>query len=151
MRSRRVKTYQRQFGHDVGDRQLIATASLLREQFRSSDIVARIGGDEFAILLPDCPLETARDICNQLKQAMMNIHIPDTKIPLLVSIGYAVHDAKERPIEESLKEADARMYQEKAKNRQAFQKYFFHTISESLLKSITNGPDPWNDTGIVQR
>jgi diguanylate cyclase (GGDEF)-like protein/PAS domain S-box-containing protein len=146
-----LKLVNDNLGHNVGDRQLIATANLLKEQFRSSDIVARIGGDEFAILLPDCPLETVRDVCNQLKQAMMNIYIPDTKIPLMVSIGYAVHAAKEYLIEESLKEADARMYQEKAKNRQAFQEYFFHTITESLVKSRINGKDSWKDIGSVQR
>jgi diguanylate cyclase (GGDEF)-like protein/PAS domain S-box-containing protein len=146
-----LKLVNDNLGHNIGDRQLIATANLLKEQFRSSDIVARIGGDEFAILLPDCPLETVRDICNQLKQAMMNIYIPDTKIPLMVSIGYAVHAARECLIEESLKEADARMYQEKAKNRQTFQEYFFHTITESLLKLRTNSKDSWKDTGSVQR
>jgi len=142
-----LKLVNDNLGHDVGDRQLIATAHLLKEQFRFSDIVARIGGDEFAILLPDCPFQTLRDICNELKKAVMNIYIPYTNIPLMMSIGYSVHESKECPIEETLKEADTRMYQEKAGNRRVFQKYFFHTITDSSSKLRTNGKNarslPW--------
>ncbi len=145
-----LKLINDNLGHDIGDRQLIAAARLLKEQFRLSDVVARIGGDEFAILLPDCPFETLRDICNELKKAVMNIYVPDTNIPLMMSIGYDVHEGKECPIEETLKEADTKMYQEKARNRRVFQKYFFHTISESSSKLQTKGENSPKDTHSVR-
>lgn len=132
-----LKLVNDNLGHNVGDRQLITTANLLKEQFRSSDIVARIGGDEFAVLLPNCSSETIRDICARLKQAMMNVYVPDTKIPLMVSIGYTVRNTKEFPIEELIKEADAKMYQDKKGNRRAFQNRFFHTIPKSSGKPRT--------------
>jgi len=132
-----LKLVNDNLGHNVGDRQLITTANLLKEQFRSSDIVARIGGDEFAVLLPDCSSETIRDICTRLKQAMMDVYIPDTKIPLMVSIGYTVRNTKECPIEELIKEADAKMYQNKKGNRRVFQERFFHIIPKSSEKSRT--------------
>jgi diguanylate cyclase (GGDEF)-like protein len=119
-----LKLVNDNLGHTIGDRQLVAAANLLKEQFRTSDIVARIGGDEFAVLLPDCSLEILEDICNRLKQAMMNRFIPHTKIPLMMSIGYAIRNRKERPIEELLKEADMNMYKEKTQNSRLFRDYF---------------------------
>ena len=116
-------------GHDVGDRLLITAANLLKEQFRTSDIVARIGGDEFAVLLPDCPSEMIKEICGKLKHAMMSRYIPDTKIPLMMSVGYATRCNKERSIEEMLKEADVNMYNEKILNRRAFRELFDNVIS----------------------
>jgi diguanylate cyclase (GGDEF)-like protein/PAS domain S-box-containing protein len=129
-----LKLVNDNLGHDVGNLQLVTTANLLKEHFRSSDIVARIGGDEFAVLLPSCSLETIKDICDRLKQAMLNRYIPDTKIPLMVSIGYAVRNTKGCPIEELLKEADVNMYKAKGENRQVFREHFYHIIPQPLVK-----------------
>ena len=126
-----LKLVNDNLGHDVGDRLLITAASFLKEQFRSSDIVARIGGDEFAVLLPDCPAEMIKEIFGRLKQAMIYRYIPDTKIPLMISVGYATRNSKERSVEEMLKEADVNMYSEKIRNRQAFRELFDHVISPS--------------------
>ena len=124
-----LKLVNDNLGHDVGDRLLITTAKLLKEQFRTSDIVARIGGDEFAVLLPDCSSGMIKEICSRLKQTMMNRYIPDTKIPLMMSVGYATRNSKERSVEEMFKEADVKMYKEKIGNRQAFLELFDNIIS----------------------
>jgi len=105
-------------------------ASLLKEQFRASDIVARIGGDEFAVLLPDCPAEMVKEICGRMKQVMINRFIPDTKIPLMMSVGYVTGSCKERPINEMLKDADMNMYKEKVQNRQAFREHFDRVMAK---------------------
>ena len=119
-----LKLVNDNLGHDIGDCLLMTAASLLKEQFRTSDIVARIGGDEFAVLLPDCPPEMVNEICDRLKQAMKNKYIPDTKIPLMISVGYVTGNCKDRPINEMLKDADMNMYKEKVQNRQAFRELF---------------------------
>lgn len=129
-----LKLVNDNLGHDLGDRLLIAAANLLKENFRTSDIVARIGGDEFAVLLPDCPSEVIEQICARMKQAMMNRYISDTNIPLMMSIGFATRDKKECSIEELLKEADVNMFNEKAQNRQAFRELFNKIILQSELK-----------------
>lgn len=129
-----LKLVNDNLGHQTGDRQLIATANLLRANCRSSDVVARIGGDEFGILLPDCSGKIITGVCDRLRQGMANLHIPDTTIPLVVSIGCATGKAKEHPIQELLKEADVNMYIEKSLNRDRFGKCFADIMSQKTAR-----------------
>ena len=125
-----LKLVNDNLGHDVGDQLLMTAASLLKEHFRASDSVARIGGDEFAVLLPDCPAEMVKEICGRMKQAMMSRCIPDTKIPLMMSVGYVTGSCKDRSINEMLKDADMNMYKEKVQNRQAFREHFDRVVAK---------------------
>lgn len=134
-----LKLVNDNLGHDIGDRQLITTAGLLKASCRTNDIVARIGGDEFGILLPDCPANITTRVCDRLKQAMVNLYIPGTSIPLIISIGYATGRAQEHPIKELLKEADVNMYIEKRLNRARFGKCFDEIMSRASLNNL-QGP-----------
>ncbi|MDE2370781.1 MAG: diguanylate cyclase [Burkholderiales bacterium] len=57
-------------GHGVGDRVLMAMAALLRAHTRAADLVARVGGEEFLLVLPDADTERAREICERLRIAV---------------------------------------------------------------------------------
>lgn len=113
-----LKLVNDELGHDVGDRMLIAAADLLKSHFRASDVVARIGGDEFAVLLANCGQQTMESIHSRLKQELTELYIDGSKIPLMMSIGFATRNNNECSIEQLLKEADDRMYEEKFKNRE---------------------------------
>jgi diguanylate cyclase (GGDEF)-like protein len=126
-----LKLVNDNLGHDIGDRQLIVTANLLKTHCRTSDIVARIGGDEFGILLPHCSGKTITGVYDRLRQGMGNLYIPDTTIPLMVSIG-TTGKAEEHPIKELLKEADVNMYAEKNLNRVRFGKRFADIMSQKV-------------------
>jgi diguanylate cyclase (GGDEF)-like protein len=56
------------FGHAVGDQVLVALAGILRDNTRHADLVARMGGEEFLLVLPDTPTERAREVCERLRQ-----------------------------------------------------------------------------------
>jgi len=64
------------FGHSTGDAMLVAVARTLQLGLRHSDFVGRMGGDEFIALLPDTPVETARQIAAKLHRAICSIAVP---------------------------------------------------------------------------
>ena len=105
-------------GHNGGDQALIALASILRKTFRESDIIARIGGDEFVVLLESTD-ENDEILISRLYE---NIRDYNAKVPqdnkLLISLGVA-HFDPENPvsIDELLSKADASMYVEKRTKR----------------------------------
>ncbi len=80
------------YGHSTGDRALKAVASTVQELLRETDILARIGGEEFTILLPNTEEDRARDIAERIRKRIEAIEVPDdqgTVVKLTTSIGYA--------------------------------------------------------------
>jgi diguanylate cyclase (GGDEF)-like protein/PAS domain S-box-containing protein len=103
-------------GHRAGDRVLNAVAELLTQRLRESDIVARIGGDEFAVLLPRGGLEEATRVTASLKDALAtSIRTPEGT-PLGASIGYGLFERHARSYDDIVTAADAAMYADKRGN-----------------------------------
>lgn len=102
-------------GHDAGDSLLKRVSQVLTTAFRSEDIIARIGGDEFAVLLPNTNTSVAEKILIRTRYVLEthNASYPDA--PLQLSIGVYTAE-KSTPLAEALKEADKRMYSEKQKH-----------------------------------
>ncbi|HZD80414.1 MAG TPA: GGDEF domain-containing protein [Actinomycetota bacterium] len=94
-------------GHQAGDRLLRQVAGAWQNQLRASDILARIGGDEFGILLPGCPLDMAATIVRRLRDS-----VPAARC----SIGVAEWDHRE-PVERLVARVDAALYEAKAAGR----------------------------------
>ncbi|EGA66655.1 sensor domain-containing diguanylate cyclase [Vibrio brasiliensis] len=104
------------YGHAAGDKVLIATAERLKSVLRASDVVARMGGDEFLILLPRIESSDDIDVINiELQKAVCHTPViyDQHLINLRVSVGYAIYDPAFEDIEEMFKLADSRMYEEK--------------------------------------
>jgi diguanylate cyclase (GGDEF)-like protein len=101
-------------GHRMGDQALVAVANLLKSTFRESDIVARMGGDEFAILAIEAETNGDRMI-HRLSEGLASLSASEEfHIPLTLSSGFAYYDP-EHPssLDEILAEADSRMYDQK--------------------------------------
>jgi diguanylate cyclase (GGDEF)-like protein/PAS domain S-box-containing protein len=104
----RLKQINDQFGHAAGDNALKKVAMLLQDSIRDNDVAARIGGDEFAVLLARTNEETAAEIVKRLRT---NIHIQDDGL-LHLSIGSATGDEGANLVD-VFRMADEMMYQNK--------------------------------------
>ncbi len=127
-----LKKINDQFGHAAGDQVLCQAARLLQSAFRAEDGLARIGGDEFAVLLPEVGRIEAEEVVHRV-HCLLGEHNQAFKGPLFnISIGIATCDAsgsvggrttrmEDAPVPKSLNEAmrlaDERMYQDKKRHK----------------------------------
>ncbi|WP_455385509.1 diguanylate cyclase [Acidihalobacter prosperus] len=108
------------FGHAVGDTALRSIARALRGELREFDIPGRIGGEEFAILLPGLEMDDALDVAERLRARVESLRIEADQsgdLHMTVSIGVAHVDAASGDIDAALRRADQAMYTAKHEGR----------------------------------
>ncbi|MCW8335403.1 diguanylate cyclase [Vibrio paucivorans] len=108
------------YGHAAGDKVLIACAERIKSVLRTSDVVARVGGDEFLVLLPRISNKNDVDVINiELQKAicLTPVIYEQHLISVHVSVGYAFYNKDVLDIEGMLKKADENMYEEKRRHR----------------------------------
>jgi diguanylate cyclase (GGDEF)-like protein len=103
-------------GHATGDAALGLTARVLRTEARQTDLLARIGGEEFALALPDCSLADGAHRAEQIRRAVERTSATWTT-PLTVSIGVAVLPAHATTSSALMASADAALYEAKRSGR----------------------------------
>ena len=109
------KAINDEHGHAAGDAALVATSRALQRRLRRTDVLARIGGDEFALLLPRVVEQGARAVAVSVRQAVAEAVLPvGIDATLQVSVGIATFGTAPLPtVAELLADADARMYDAK--------------------------------------
>lgn len=121
-------------GHDEGDRLLIACAQVIKRALRSSDVVARVGGDEFVVLLPHTDEKSGRKILKRIIRAVESYNREQAGLPLSISFGMATAESPEQPLKEVYKRADDLMYENKHMLGAAFHGRVIGTWLNDLLK-----------------
>jgi len=106
-------------GHKEGDKALVKAARILKETFRESDIVGRIGGDEFAVLAVEAKQRFAQDIIARIRRSLKETNSQEQGLfQLSLSIGFSRFDPKSpKSLDELMEEADQAMYEEKNKKK----------------------------------
>ena len=111
------KAINDQYGHETGDRALQQVGTTLRASLRESDMVARVGGDEFAALLPRTDKDRSAPVVKKLRDALNRLRVstPTGSIPLTLSLGTATVPGfpPVTSAAEVLRIADKRMYEAK--------------------------------------
>ncbi|KUO50296.1 MAG: hypothetical protein APF76_11335 [Desulfitibacter sp. BRH_c19] len=118
------------YGHSVGDEMLVKSAEVLKKSCREEDIVARWGGDEFVILLPQTSANQVGAICKRIIKKCNETYVED--IPCSMALGVATKNSGEKDIPELLKEAEYIMYKNKLTESKSAKSVLFKAILKTL-------------------
>lgn len=107
------------YGHEAGNRLLCLVVGRMREILRTTDVMARYGGDEFLVLLPETPPEGARLVAERLRAVVAggSLDVEGKSIPTTVSIGIACYPGDGRDTRNLIDHADRAMYQSKERGK----------------------------------
>ena len=111
------------YGHATGDRVLVETTRVMRKTIRDSDLLGRVGGEEFALLLPHTARQGALFLAERIITSIRtaSINTDDTLLKVTVSIGGATCESSRTPLDQLLQRADEQLYQAKLSGRDRFE------------------------------
>jgi diguanylate cyclase (GGDEF)-like protein len=110
------KTFNDQYGHIAGDRVLVAVSEALRGYLRPTDLIARFGGDEFAVLLPGIELGQAQQTAERLRQHVASLSPSSLSTAITISIGVSANGSDD-DVAKLVTRADSAMYDAKERGR----------------------------------
>jgi diguanylate cyclase (GGDEF)-like protein len=118
------KAVNDRFGHSAGDALLRLVGSTIRNNIRATDIVARFGGDEFVILLPETGPEPARVITDKIQKISLDL-MQKNQWPVTLSLGVVTFIQPPSTVDEMLKISDGLMYAAKNNGKNAIRYELF--------------------------
>jgi len=119
-------------GHKAGDILLKNAAQVIQKSFRQRDAVARIGGDEFAIILPGAGLNQMERSLKRICRNLAQYNKKNPQVPLRMSVGYAIRKTPEESLNRVFKEADNNMYREKLYSSTSSRSAIVQTLVKTL-------------------
>lgn len=113
------KTINDTFGHDIGDEVLRRVGHVMRQVMRGTDIFGRVGGEEFAVAMPETDLAAARSVAERLREKFMEVTVDawGKTVGFTVSIGLARLQSPETVLSQLMKRADLALYEAKRGGR----------------------------------
>ena len=119
-------------GHDQGDHLLVTASRVIRDSFREGDLVARIGGDEFSVVLPNTTEAAVENACQRIQEAITSYNATNPELPLSISVGFAVSNGVYRNAKDLFKKADNSMYRKKLSQTKSVR----NTIVKTLINTL---------------
>jgi len=123
-------------GHTAGDKVLIEMSRILKLHLRSRDVLARVGGDEFSILLPQTSNQEAQEIVNAIQASCQEntLDLLDVPIKISISLGIATKTKFEESFSHISKLAEDQMYRSKLLDRESFHNALLESLRISLYE-----------------
>lgn len=121
----RFKSVNDTLGHDAGDAVLLVIGRIIVGALRETDIIGRVGGEEFAVILPETDIEEGASLAERLRKAIEEsaIETPKGETNVTVSIGIASFDDKDVSLESVVANSDAALYLAKHGGRNGIKRY----------------------------
>jgi len=131
-----LKQVNDQYGHEVGDKLIVSLSQVMKDSLRETDILARYGGDEFVIMLPDTIDAKAYDVAERIRVAVENtsINADGTRVSSTLSIGLACYPVDSENIEEITHKADKALYASKRSGRNLVTKYSADLLNTEVVE-----------------
>lgn len=118
------------FGHAAGDKLIKKSAEILNQSCRKDDVIARVGGDEFIILLPKTEEENARKVLERIREGFADARIEAVKCS--ISLGLDIKTELHQTLDEVMANAEDAMYKDKTMNRTVINKDIIDTLIGTL-------------------
>ena len=128
-----LKLVNDSFGHAVGDDLLIKAGEMIKRACREDDILARIGGDEFAVILPKTDAEAAAGMIDRIKRSISGTSMAN--IDLSISFGSDTKEVESQAIEEILVNAENHMYRHKIYERSSMRSETIDVVMHTLFEN----------------
>lgn len=119
------------FGHERGDQLLISVASIITECCRKEDVIARWGGDEFLILLPNTDINAVESVVQRIMDKCSEHNNDGTQVS--IALGYAVKKGHSESINKTIKDAEEQMYRRKLLEGRSFRNSIITTMISTLF------------------
>lgn len=122
-------------GHHVGDLVLQRFADVARRTLRESDVFGRIGGEEFAVLMPETDLRSAKRVADRLRRnaSKATVEIDNAAINYTISIGLVASNHGKHKLDDLMRNADAALYAAKASGRDQVKAGFYPVMQQQAL------------------
>ncbi len=132
------------FGYETADHYLVAAARILKESVRFSDILARVGGDEFALILPRTVYSAGEQLMVRIRRHIEDYNRKHSTLPIIMAMGIACSESQNKPLQEAYREVESLVVEDKKQRSIKAQNEIVRAVLSSFFFRDKKTEKKWN-------